>query len=92
MAYLRHETWRRLLDQIGDISEKYGPTIHDSRCGKSWDCGQALCAEAYGPEWQHTTEFARDDAVPDDEPVPVALSEAAERILRGEADWIEEAK
>jgi len=90
---MRHPSWDRLLSLIDQITEKHGGfrgVIHDYRCGKDWDGGQAICAELYGPSWQNDPQFKKDDAKGDSLPVPDGAIAAAERVLAG-VSWMQEA-
>ncbi len=78
-----HRTWNKYLDMLSAIAEKHDGTIHDSRCGKVWDPGQAVCAEAFGPQWMRSDEFRRVD-----ESVVDGLIAAAQRLIDGECDWV----
>lgn len=88
---MRHPTWNTLNDLIDQIIERYGGSIYDHRVHKSWDPGQAVCAELYGPGWNDDPGFVRDNQQPDSEPVPVGGIEAAERLAAGECQWAETA-
>ena len=89
---MRHSSWNTLMRMIDQIQDKYGATIHDHRSDTDLDCGQAVCAEEYGPDWMDDERFKRDDQMPDSEPVPTGSLFAAQRILDGKATWIEEDK
>ena len=87
---MRHHTWDMLSDRVGQIAERLGCAILDNRCGKRWDPGQAICAEAYGPDWWMDPEFRRVDQLGDDERAPQSSLDAAERLAEGQLpDWVE---
>jgi len=87
MRTQRHETWERLDELIDRIGLRYGRSVKDSRCGKIWDLGQAVCAEAYGPGWNNDLRFLEDDRRVASEPAPDGLLEAAQRLVNGECPW-----
>lgn len=84
---MRHESWDRLTRSLDRVVEIYGGSIYDHRCGKTWDPGQAVCAEAYGPEWSNSEQFKRDDAASDEEPVPGVAWEALDRLVNRQSEW-----
>jgi len=88
---MRHPTWDHLIALVDRITDRFGGVIHDSRCAKRWDAGQAVCAEAYGPDWMHNPDFLDTDARPEGEPCPIEMLAAATRLLRGECAWTQEA-
>ncbi len=83
----RHSSWDRLCNLIEDISRKYGGTIYDSRANQSWDPGQAVCAELYGPDWSNSPGFKKSSNLPDSIPAPLGAIEAAQRLLAGDCEW-----
>jgi len=83
----RHKSLDDLIEIIHQIVYKHGGSIFDHRCGKTWDVGQAVCAELYGVDWMNSSDFERDDAIPADKPIRVEMVEAAKRVLAG-ADWM----
>ena len=87
---MRHPSWNELNKLITEISRKHGGAsgwIHDYRCGKRWDSGQAVCAELYGPDWSSDPRFKEDNALGDQVPVPNGALDAARRVLAGTA-WM----
>ena len=65
---MRHQKWDDIMDFLDRIVAHLGGSIFDTRCNKSWDPGQAICAEAYGADWMDSEIFhewnQRDDADP----------------------------
>jgi hypothetical protein len=87
-----HSTWNHYIDvTLGEIARLYGSSIYDKRCGKSWDVGQAVCAEQYGPKWMYSPGFQEDNEVPPDLPMPSGITEAAERLIHG-VEWCDKLK
>ena len=84
---MRHESWDRFCVLLDEINKLYDGTIYDPRSKRSWDCGQAVCAEAYGPDWGDHPEFKAINALGDEAVVPQAAFDAANRLIRGESDW-----
>jgi hypothetical protein len=87
MSVDRHPTWRVLFDLIRQIGQTYHGSIYDYTTCHSWDPGQAVCREAYGPEWMGNPEFQVADERPDSEPAPEEAVAAAKRILAEEPSW-----
>ena len=86
-------TWKELIDvELDKIINLYGGSIRDTRTGKTWDPGQALCAETYGPHWMTSPEFAEDDGAPFDAPVPDRVINALDRMLETRPDWMPPAR
>ena len=46
----RRVNW--VLDWTTRMARKHGGTVYEKQ-GKSWDWGQALCRECYGPDWNN---------------------------------------
>ena len=87
-----HHTWNHYIDvMLEEIANLYGPSIYDSRCSKSWDVGQAVCAEQFGPGWNDDSEFLRINEIPTDKPIDIGITEAAQRLIDG-VDWCEKIK
>ncbi|KKM14545.1 hypothetical protein LCGC14_1705010 [marine sediment metagenome] len=86
----RHETWNTLIALIDDIAERFGGLIYDYRAEKSWDPGQAVCAELYGPDWSNAPGFLRASHIADSEPVPDGTIAAAQRLVAGQCKWTED--
>ncbi len=85
-----HPTWTHFIDEtLPAIEMRLGRTIYDPRCGKNWDVGQAVCAEAYGPDWMNSQGFLHDNELPVSEPVPQIGLDAAQRILTQDGWWNE---
>ncbi len=40
-----------VIDWIGRMTARFGPSVFDHDLGRQWDWGQALCREQYGPGW-----------------------------------------
>jgi len=89
---MRHSTWDRIASKyqragIDELADIYGHSLFDPRCGKTWDAGQAICAEAYGPDWNNSPQFKAIDSLPDSEPAPPEMLDALARLLANETDW-----
>ncbi|GAF87258.1 unnamed protein product [marine sediment metagenome] len=84
-----HQTWRELNRLLDQIIARYGGVIYDSRAHKSWDPGQAVCAECYGPDWSDSLEWQEANRQPDTEPVPEGVLDAGRRLANGECEWAE---
>lgn len=90
MNYNRHHKWHEVMSMLGDIADKHGSTIHDYRCGKNWDVGQAVCAEAYGENWMQSERFQEADKLPDSEPPDEIFYEACVRLTLTTPEWMKE--
>jgi hypothetical protein len=87
---MRHKKWKELDVLLNKIAEKIGGSIHDKRCGKNWDVGQAICAEAYGPNWMENKTFVEWNNKDDDEPPEPGYFKCAEKMADGYVpDWVE---
>jgi len=85
---MRHQQWDKVLDYLHQVQEHLGVTIHDTRCGRSWDVGQAVCAEAYGPDWMNHPVFVEWNAKDDSEPPEPHYLECARRMAEGyKPEW-----
>jgi hypothetical protein len=71
----------KLTDMVG---RKRGGSIFDFTTNKTWDSGQAICREAYGPDWMNNPEFKEAN---DAEIAPQSYLDAAKRILENMPDW-----
>ena len=85
----RDKTWDYLVCMTTRIARKHSGSIRDKRAGRSWDPGQAICAEEFGPDWMNNPEFQRREQLPDSVPAYPSTISAANRVLRGECDWME---
>ena len=89
---MRHSTWERIAskykrDGLDELADIYGHSIFDPRCDRVWDLGQAICAEAYGPQWNNDPRFKAIDSLPDSEPAPQEMLEALKRLLDKDVTW-----
>lgn len=50
---MAHPRTHMMLELIDQLAKKYGPQVYDQTAGRTWDWGQAVCREAYGPRWAH---------------------------------------
>jgi len=82
-----HPKWQQVLEWVDQIARRYEGELYDSRVGRSWGPGQAICAEAYGPDWIHSEEFKRADTVGLDEAPDEELYQAAKRLVQGPPPW-----
>ena len=79
-----HPTWNHYIDvMLEEIANIYGGSIYDSRCGKSWDVGQAVCAEQFGIDWMNSPEFRRINEMPPEERIDPGITAAAQRLIDG---------
>jgi len=85
----RDKTWDYLICMTTRIARKHGGSIYDKRAGRSWDPGQAICAEEFGPDWFDHPEFKRREQLPDSVPAYPSTISAADRVLEGKCDWME---
>ena len=86
---MRHPQWKEVERFLGDITGMLGSSIFDNRCGKSWDVGQAVCAEAYGPNWMKDATFVEWNQKDDDEPPERHYYECAKNMAGGYVpEWI----
>lgn len=72
-------SWKFLVEWTSRMAKKYGGIVYDKEMGKTWDWGQALAREMYGPEWNKNSDFEKEDE--QDSPNP----ETVERAKRWEA-------
>lgn len=49
--------WKLVINLLNDVAANLGNNVSDTRCGKNWDVGQAVCAEAYGENWMSDPVF-----------------------------------
>jgi len=93
MRYGRHPKWDKVMDYLDGVVEHLGSSITDKRCNKNWDPGQAICAEAYGPDWMRNPTFQEWNQKDDDEPPEPHYYDCAKRMAEGYIpNWVEEAK
>lgn len=71
---------------IDDIVNRHGGIIVDKRNNQRWDPGQAVCAQAYGPNWYKTDDFLKDDR---EDELTERWYEAAEVLATSTPDWIQ---
>ena len=80
---MRHQQWEDVLGFLDKIVESLSGSIYDKRCGRTWDPGQAICAEAYGPNWMQSPTFIEWNNKDDDEPPEPYYYECAKRMAEG---------
>jgi hypothetical protein len=80
---MRHQKWDDIMNFIDDIVKCLGGSIYDNRCGKTWDAGQAICAEAYGPNWMQNTTFQEWNLKDNDEPPEPYYYDCAKKMAEG---------
>ena len=87
---MRHYMWERMDDAISLVADRYTGCVFDTDAGKTWDPGQAICREIYGPGWSDDAQFKKDDQLPDSE-FPTIAWEHVKRIVeeRGILRWKE---
>lgn len=87
---MRHQKWHDIMNFLDDIVDHLGSSIHDKRCGKNWDVGQAICAEAYGSDWMNEPLFIEWDQKDDSEPPEQYYYECARKMAQGYIpEWVE---
>lgn len=83
----RDNSWKSFNELVDQVGRKYGGSVRDTRCGKTWDPGQAVCAAAYGPDWSNDPRFHA--ANESDAFCPPEAFAAAKELLDGECEWAE---
>lgn len=87
---MRHRQWDEVIKFLDSIQERLGASIIDTRCGKVWDVGQAVCAEAYGPDWMQNKLFIEWNQKSDDEPPEPHYYDCAKKMAKGYIpEWVE---
>ena len=87
----RHPQWGIALNCVNKIVKLHGDAIVDYRCGKIWDAGQSICAEAYGPKWYEDPVFLEWNRKPDTEPPEPHYFECAVRMANGYIpEWMQD--
>jgi len=87
---LRHNQWNEIMKFLDAIINNIGAEIYDNRCGKTWDVGQAVCAEAYGADWMNDPTFQEWDQKDDTEPPEPYYYDCAKRMAEGYIpEWVE---
>ena len=85
---MRHRSWGLVADYVWRIAARWA-VIYDRRANRIWDPGQAICAEAYGPDWMHSPVWRAADERPETEPPDPALLAAGRRLAFGDPpDWM----
>ena len=85
---MRHRMWYQIECYLDKITDTIGHEIYDTRCGKWWDVGQAVCAEAYGPDWQNHPIFIKWNGKDDDEPPEPRFVKCAAQMAKGHVpEW-----
>jgi hypothetical protein len=79
-----HPSWQLAVDSLDDVIAALGGSIRD-KSGKTYDPGQAVCRELFGPDWMRSEEFALFDGAEECDP---AFFEAVGRLARKEAPWL----
>ena len=86
---MRHCDWYVVMRHLDNIAFHLGRSIHDTRCGTWWDVGQAVCAEAYGPDWMNDETFNEWEQKDDSEPPEPRFMESAKRMAGGYVpEWV----
>lgn len=44
---------RWVMEWIHRMVQRYGGTVYEKETLRTWDWGQALCRECYGPDWNN---------------------------------------
>lgn len=81
-----HPSWQRAVDSLDDVVASLGGSIKD-KSGKSYDPGQAVCREMFGPDWMASEEFARFDNADE---CGQEFFDAVGRLARKEPEWLEQ--
>jgi len=85
-----HSSWRFLVDWTGRMARKYGGTVYDKETGKTWDWGQALAREMYGPNWNNDPDFLEESEKDPHEPCNREVVERAKRWEAGDfPEWVD---
>ena len=88
---MRHKKWFDVVVFLDKIIDNLGSSIFDKRCKKIWDAGQAICAEAYGPNWMENETFIEWDQKEDPELPEPYFYECAEKMANGYIpEWVGE--
>lgn len=86
---MRHPKWKNIDRLFPKVVENIG-SPYDKRAGKTWDPGQAVCAEAYGENWNKHPLFLEWDQKDDDEAPEPTYYEAFLKIAEGHIpEWME---
>lgn len=87
----RHHKWYAIDKFLSQIYERLGNSIYDYRCRKSWDVEQAVCAEAYGEDWQTSKTFLEWKDRQDSDPPEPKFFMTAQRMADGYLpEWAQE--
>ena len=87
---MRHQKWNDIMGFLDAIVGHVGRNIYDKRCGKNWDVGQAVCAEAYGEDWMNDPMFREWNQKDDLEPPEPYFYECAKKMAAGFIpEWVE---
>ena len=78
-------TTRIVIDWIDRMATRYGGIVYDLELGRSWDWGQALCRQVYGPDWMHNSEYLANG----DDPSYEAVEAAREWEAGSWPEWAE---
>lgn len=77
-------SWQRAVDSLDDVVSALGGSIRDTS-GKTYDPGQAVCREMFGPDWMQSEDFARFDSAAECGP---EFFDAVGRLARKEPVWL----
>lgn len=83
MGIYRHWKWDKIMEYLDNIAGHLGNTVHDKRCGKNWDVGQAVLAELYGPNWNNNPTFEEWNQKDDSEPPEPEFFNTAKKMAEG---------
>ena len=87
---MRHHKWDEIMGFLDDVARHFSTSIYDKRAGRTWDVGQAVCAEAYGPDWMHNKTFIKWSNKDDSEPPEPHYYNCAKRMAQGyKPGWME---
>lgn len=87
---MRHCQWEQVMCYLDQITTRLGSSVFDARCEKWWDIGQAVCAEAYGPNWMEHETFIEWSQKDDDEAPEPYYFECAMKMANGYVpNWVQ---
>jgi len=84
-----HSSWIFLAKWTDRMAQKYGGTVYDKESPQTWDWGQALFRELYGPDWMNNPDFWEENDRDPDQPCNPETLERAKAWEAGDVpDWV----
>lgn len=80
-----HESWKRAVKEMSRVQEALGPSIYDHVTTKTFDCGQAVAREMFGPDWGNEPAY---HAFGQAEECGPEFFEAVQRLVNKEPSWL----